>query len=71
VNLIPTVMQSYRMYCMRKIYVKIQLDYCKDISKIAFERVTNSKPDIWDRWCAATRDRFWIAELFRIGVLCP
>jgi len=46
VNLIPTAMQKYRMYYMRKMYVKIQVDYCKHISKIVFERATNSKPDI-------------------------
>jgi len=30
-------------------YLKIQLDYCKHVSKIAFERVPNSKPDVWER----------------------
>jgi len=46
VNMIPTAMHNYRMYYLRKMFVKIQLDYCKHISKIVFERVPNSKPDI-------------------------
>jgi len=46
INMIPTAMQSYRMYYLRKMCVKIQLDYCKHISKIVFELVPNSKPDI-------------------------
>jgi len=36
------------MYYMRKMYVKIQLNYCKHISEIVFERVPNSKPYTWE-----------------------